>query len=42
MMARMEFVLSIVSDGQRRLQAHVATVCRGRLAELEREAGETD
>jgi acyl-CoA dehydrogenase len=38
----MEFILSLVSDEQRRLQADVETLCRGELGRLEQQVGETD
>jgi acyl-CoA dehydrogenase len=37
-----EFILSLVSDAQRQLQADVEALCRGRLGDLDRQAGETD
>jgi acyl-CoA dehydrogenase len=38
----MEFVLSLVTDAQRELQARVEALCRGSLGDLDRAAGETD
>lgn len=38
----MEFILSLVSDEQRRLQADVEALCQGPLQPLEEAAGETD
>jgi acyl-CoA dehydrogenase len=38
----MDFILSLVSDEQRRLQADVEGLCQGRLRELEHQVGETD
>lgn len=37
----MEFVLSLVSDDQRRLHAEAVAACRGRLGQLDHAAGET-
>src|SRR5262245_39178526 len=38
----MEFILTLVSEEQRRLQAETEALCRGRLGALEKEVGETD
>ena len=38
----MDFILSLVTDAQRRLHAQVESECRGSLGELDRAAGETD
>ena len=38
----MEFVLSLVDEHQRELRARTEVLCRGRLGELDRQAGETD
>lgn len=38
----MDFILSLVTDAQRRLHAHVESLCASSLGELDRAAGETD
>jgi acyl-CoA dehydrogenase len=40
--AAMDFILSLVTDAQRRLYAQVESECRGALGALDRAAGETD
>lgn len=38
----MDFILSLVSEGQRELHAYVEDVCRGALGALDRQVGETN